>query len=309
MSDARADTLKGLVVSRVENGLLDSKYMSKTYEFKSKMPKTTFNMKTTTKLNGSVADTKVDFNSNLVTLDVKQARFNMKDGSIATDYLVNVKSLERLFFVSQRHLRGGISVNGEFKKAKDLDLTIHSKIAGGKIDATLHNDDFHTDLKSIQTLDALHILMYPEIFKSTLVGTLDYNLAKEKGVMKADLVDGKFTKNQMLTLIKQYAHTDLYKERFKGNVKADIEKENIVASLDLKSNRSSIKTKNTKLNSKTKKINSKIDINANGNPIVITLTGNATSPKVKIDAEKLIKKEAEKAVKKELGKFLNGLFK
>ena len=308
MSDARADTLKGLVVSRVENGLLDSKYMSKTYEFKSKMPKTTFNMKTTTKLNGSVADTKVNFNSNLVTLDVKQARFNMKDGSIATDYLVNVKSLERLFFVSQRHLRGGISVNGEFKKAKDLDLTIHSKIAGGKIDATLHNDDFHTDLKSIQTLDALHILMYPEIFKSTLVGTLDYNLAKEKGVMKADLVDGKFTKNQMLTLIKQYAHTDLYKERFKGNVKADIKKENIVASLDLKSNKSSIKTKNTKLNSKTKKINSKIDINANGNPIVITLTGNATSPKVKIDAEKLIKKEAEKAVKKELNNFFKKLF-
>jgi len=308
ISDARADTLKGLVVSRVENGLLDSKYMSKTYEFKSKMPKTTFNMKTTTKLNGSVADTKVDFNSNLVTLDVKQARFNMKDGSIATDYLVNVKSLERLFFVSQRHLRGGISVNGEFKKAKDLDLTIHSKIAGGKIDATLHNDDFHTDLKSIQTLDALHILMYPEVFKSTLVGTLDYNLAKEKGVMKADLVDGKFTKNQMLTLIKQYAHTDLYKERFKGNVKADIKKENIVASLDLKSNKSSIKTKNTKLNSKTKKINSKIDINANGNPIVITLTGNVTSPKVKIDAEKLIKKEAEKAITKELNNFFKKLF-
>ena len=163
-------------------------------------------------------------------------------------------------------------------------------------------------MKSLQTLDALHILIYPEIFKSTLNGVLDYNLAKEKGVMKADLVDGKFTKNQMLTLIKQYAHVDLYKERFKGSVKADINKENIVASLDLKSNKSSIKTKNTKLNSKTKKINSKIDINANGNPIVITLTGNAASPKVQIDAEKLIKKEAEKAITKELNNFFKKLF-
>ena len=308
ISDARVDTLKGVVATRVENGLLDSNYITKTYEFKSKMPKTTFNMKTTTKLNGSVADTKVDFNSNLATLDVRQARFNMKDASIVTDYLVNVKSLDRLFFVSQRHLRGGISVNGEFKKAKDLDLTIHSKVAGGKIDAALHNDDFHADLKSIQTLDALHILMYPEVFKSSLVGALDYNLAQEKGIMKADLIDGRFTKNQMLTLIKQYAHTDLYKERFKGDVRADINKENIVASLSLKSNRSSIKTKNTKLNSKTKKIHSKIDIDANGNPIVITLTGNATSPKVKIDAEKLIKKEAEKAITKELNNFLKKLF-
>ena len=308
ISDARSATLKGTVISRVEKGLLDSKYMTKAYEFKSKMPRTTFDMKTTTKLNKNIVDTKVDFNSNLATLDVKQARFNMSDSSVITDYLVNVKSLDRLFFATQRHLRGGISVNGEFKKSKDLDLTIHSKIAGGKIDATLHNDDFHADLKSIQTLDALHILIYPEVFKSTLVGTLDYNLAKEKGVMKADLLDGKFTKNQMLSLIKQYAHVDLYKERFKGDVRADINKENIVASLDLKSNRSSIKTKNTKLNSKTKKINSKIDINADGNPIIITLTGNATSPKVKIDAEKLIKKEAEKAIKKELNNFFKKLF-
>jgi len=308
ISDAKTKSLKGTVVSKIENGLLDSAYMTKAYEFKSKIPKTTFNMKTVTKLNTNLADTEVDFNSNLVTLDVKQARFNMKDSSIVTDYLVNVKSLDKLFFATQRHLRGGISVNGEFKKAKDLDLTIHSKVAGGKIDATLHNDDFHADLKSIQTLDALHILIYSEVFKSSLVGTLDYNLLKEKGVMKADLIDGKFTKNQMLTLIKQYAHTDLYKERFKGNLKADINRENIIASLDLKSNNSSIQTKNTKLNSKTKKINSKIDINANGNPIIITLTGNAASPEVKIDAEKLIQKEAEKAVKKELNNFLKKLF-
>ena len=254
ISDARAESLKGTVVSKIENGLLDSAYMTKAYEFKSKMPKTTFDMKTTTKLNGNLVDTEVDFNSNLATLDVNQARFNMRDSSIVTDYLVNVKSLDKMFFATGRHLRGGISLNGELKKAQDLDLTIYSKVAGGKIDAKLHNDDFHADLKSIQTLDALHILMYPEVFKSSLVGTLDYNLAKEKGVMKADLVDGKFTKNQMLSLIKQYAHVDLYKERFKGKLGADINKENIVASLDLKSNTSSIKTKNTKLNSKTKKI-------------------------------------------------------
>ena len=307
ISDARSTTLKGTVVSRVEKGLLDSTYITKIYEFKSKMPRTTFNMKTTTKLNKNLADTKVDFNSNLLTLDMKQARFNMSDSSIVTDYLVNVKSLDKMFFATQRHLRGGISVNGEFKKAKDLDLTIHSKVAGGKIDAKLHNDDFHADLKSIQTLDALHILMYPKVFQSSLVGTLDYNLAKEKGVMKADLLNGQFTKNEMLNLIKQYAKIDLYKERFKGKVIAEINKENIVASLDLKSNKSDIKSKNTKINSKTKKINSKIDINANGNPITITLTGSATAPKVQIDAQQLIEREVQKAVTKELNNFLKKL--
>lgn len=308
ISDANPKMLKGTVVSKIKSGLIDSNYMTKTYEFKSKMPRTTYNMLAHTKLNANLVDTKVDFNSNLANLDVKQARFNMTDSSIVTDYLVKVASLDKMFFVTQRHLRGGISVNGEFKKAKDLDLTMHSNVAGGKIDAKLHNDDFHADLKSIQTLDTLHILIYPEVFKSSLIGTLDYNLVQEKGVMKADLVDGKFTRNQMLDLIKQYAHTDLYKERFKGNIKADINKENIIASLDLVSNKSSIKTKNTRLNSKTQKINSKIDINANGNLVAIGLTGKASSPKVSIDAEKLIQKEAEKAVKKKLGKYLKGLF-
>ena len=304
ISDANPKALKGTIVSKIDSGLLDSNYMTKAYEFKSKMPKTTYNMVANTKLNKNIIDTKVDFNSNLANLDVNQARFNMTDNSIVTDYLVKVPSLDKMFFVSQRHLRGGITVNGEFKKATDLDLTMHSNISGGKIDAKLHNDDFHADIKSIQTLDAFHILMYPEMFKSSLVGTLDYNLLREKGVMKADLVDGMFTRNQVLDLVKQYAHTDLYKERFKGDVNADIVKENIVASLDLKSDKSFIKTKNTKLNSKTQNINSKIDINANGNPVIIGLTGNASAPKVSIDANKLIQKKAQK----ELGKYIKGLF-
>ena len=41
---------------------------------------------------------------------------------------------------------------------------------------------------------------------------------------------------------------DMYKETFRGDVSADINKENILASLDLTSNTSAIKTKNTKLN-------------------------------------------------------------
>jgi len=304
ISDANPTTLKGSIVSKIESGVLDANYMSKAYEFKSKMPRTTYNMVANTELNKNIIDTKVDFNSNLANLDVKQARFNLTDSSIVSDYLVKVPSLDKLYFVSQRHLRGGITANGELKKAKDLDVTMHSSIAGGKIDAKLHNDDLHADIKSIQTLDALHILIYPKIFKSTLVGTLDYNLLREKGTMKADLVDGKFTRNEVLDLVKQYASTDLYKERFKGKLNAEIAKENIVASLDLKSNKSSIKTKNTKLNSKTQKINSKIDINANGNPVIIGLTGNTSAPKVSIDANKLIQKKAEK----ELGKYIKGLF-
>jgi hypothetical protein len=314
ITDARSGKLKGSVVSNIKKGLLDSKYMTKAYSFKTRMPKTTFNMKTSSTLNGDIVDTKVDFNSNLANFDVKKARFDISDASLKTDYALHVENLDKLYFATDRHIKGGISAAGELKKAKDLDLTMHSKVVGGVVDVKLHNDDLHAALKSLQVLSILDMLIYPKIFKSSLNGVLDYNLAKQKGVMKGNLVDGKFTKNSVLDLAKQYAHRDLYKEKFKGNVRADINKENIVASLNLKSNKSSISTKNTKLNSKTKRIYSKIDINANGNPLSITLKGNVNSPKIDIDASKILEKEAIKGANKLLNsektqKAVNNLFK
>ena len=306
--DAKMGSLKGLVTTNITQGLVDSKYVTKAYEFKSMMPRTTFSAQTKTQLSGDIADTKLNFVSNLANFDIKQARFNIADTSLATDYLVKVHDLNALYFVTDRKLKGAISANGELKKAKDLDFTLLSNVAGGKLNAKLHNDDFVAKIDSMQTLELLDMLVYPEIFKSSINGTVNYNLLAQKGEFKGNLADGKFTKNQVLDLAKQYASTDLYQEIFLGDVSANINKENIVASLDLKSNRSYIKTQNTKLNSKTKQIDSKLDISANGNPLIITLSGDANAPKVAIDASKLIQKEAEKAITKEVNKLFKGLF-
>ncbi len=308
ISDAKSGKLKGEVVSKIKDGLLNSSYMTKAYEFTTPMPYTAFKLTTLTKLNGDLVDTKVNLDSSLANLNIKQARFNIKEGSLISDYLAKIPNLDKLFFATERHMKGSIAVNGELKKAKDLDLTIHSKVAGGNIDAKLHNDDFHADIKSVRTLDALHMLIYPEIFNASLDARLDYNLLAKKGKMLGKLVNGKFTQNKALSLIKQYAGVDLYVETFKGEVSADITQENILASLDLKSNTSAIKTKNTKLNSKTKQIDSTITIVANKTPVTVTLKGNTSSPKVGVDLEKLMKSKAGDAIKKEATKFLKGLF-
>ena len=97
----------------------------------------------------------------------------------------------------------------------------------------------------------------------------------------------------------------MYVQKFKGDVNADINKEHIIANLDLHSNTSSIKTTDTKLNTLTQKINSKLDIVANHNPLTITLKGDIKSPKVGIDANKLIAKEATKVLQKEAKKYMD----
>lgn len=309
ISDATMGSLKGVIKSNIREGVLDSSYLTKAYKFKRVMPRTEFKLDTTSNLKGNTVDTKVDLTSTLANFNIKNAKVDLKESSVVSDYTATVPVLDKLYFVTERHLRGGISVNGEFKKAKDMDLTALSKIAGGEVSAKLHNDDFHADLKSLHTLDILNILIYPEVFQSSLNGVLDYNLAQEKGALNAKLSEGKFTQNQMLNLVRQFAKVDMYQETFKGDLNADINKENILASLDLNSNTSSIKTKNTKLNSKTKRIDSKIEIIANNNtPITVTLKGDATAPQVGIDAQKMIKQEATKAIQKEVGNLIKGLF-
>jgi len=305
MTNLSPNNIKGDVVSKIKKATFDSIYLTKTYQFKHTMPKTSFSLYTKTQIDSNIADTKINFKSKLLIFSVKDAKFNLQDSSIYSDYRIFIPNLNNLYFLTDRELRGSFMANGELQKDKDLDINLYSNIAGGNIVAKIHNDNLKAKLKSIQTIDLLHIVVYPEVFKSTLDGKLNYNLVTQSGNFDGDLVAGRFTKNKVLSLVKEYGRVDLYKEKFSGNVDAKIKKENILTSLNLKSNKSSITTKNTKLNMKTKLINSKIDIVANKNPITFRLSGSIDSPKVKVDAKKLIEKEVKKEIKRHIDKQLN----
>ncbi len=306
ITNASMQNLQGSVTTKITKGLVDSRYMTKAYEFNSTMPRTTFSATTQTQLHKTLVNTKVDFLSNLADIHVKNAQFNLKDNAIKSDYVVKIDDLNQLYFVTNRHLKGSIQAYGDFSKAKDLDFTAHSKIAGGELDAKLHNDDFHADLNALRTLDILDMLLYPKIFKANIDADVDYNLAEAKGTFKGFLSHGTFTKNKLLDAVKKYAHTDMYVQKFQGDVNANIKKENIAAAFDLRSNSSSLKSKNTRINTLTKRIYSKVEILANKNPLTVTLQGDIDAPKVTVDATKLIQKEATKALQKEAKKYLKG---
>ena len=302
IKDARADKLDGKVVTSINRGILDSAYLTKTYEFKSLMPKTAYNSTTVSLLNGSVVDTKVDFNSDIVNLDIQNAKFNIKDSSLKSDYTVDIKNLDKLFFVTDQHMRGGLRANGDISKAKDLDLTFHTKVAEGKIDAKLHNDDFSADLNSVKTRKILYMLTYPELVDALLNAKINYNLAQSRGTFRGQVANTVFTKNQVFDLIKQYVKFDMYKEFFKGDVNADINKEKIVASVDLVSQNASIKTNSTKLNTKTEQIDTDLILRVKEDEISATIKGDMNSPNVSVDLEKFMKSQAGKKVKEKINK-------
>ncbi|MDY0122030.1 MAG: hypothetical protein RBR54_08810 [Sulfurimonas sp.] len=308
IENAQMGALDGVITTKIVQGALNTKLITKMMEFKSAMPSTNYTLSSTSTLRGDLVDSMLTLDSSLARLDIKSALFDIKKGSLISDYTADIKSLEKLFFATQQHMRGGLLAHGKIKKDKGLDATMHSNIAGGKIDAKLHNDELRADITSVQTLDLLHILIYPEIFKSSLSAQLNYNLAQSKGDFKGKLSGGKFTQNEMLTLLKQYGKIDLYKENFAGDVVANIHKENIQASLDLKSNTSAISTKDTKLNTQTQKIDSTITVLANKQPITATLKGDINAPKVSVDLQKLMESKAGEKIKKEVQRGAQKLF-
>ncbi len=313
ISDARTDSLAGKIDTTITKGLLDSKYLSKKYEFSSLMPKTTFSLEATTLLSGSIADTKAELGSNIANLKIKSAKYNIEDASLKSDYRVDIPNLDALFFVTKHHMRGPLAASGNISKAKDLDITFNSNIADGKIAAKLHNDKLQADLNSVNAKRVLYMLIYPQIAEASVNAKVDYDLTQSRGTLSAQVTNAVFAKNQTFDLIKQYTKVDMYREHFNGDVDAKIDKENILASIDLRSKEASIKTAATKLNIKTNQIDTDVTIRAKKNEISAKLIGDIDAPKIVIDLEKLMKSETGKAIEEKVNKVIekeiNKLFK
>jgi hypothetical protein len=100
----------------------------------------------------------------------------------------------------------------------------------------------------------------------------------------------------------------MYKELFSGDVHAMINQEKITASLDLRSNTSSIVTKEAKLNSKTQQVDADINLVFNKNPVSASVKGDMNSPKVSIDLQKFMQSKAGKKVQEKATKLFKKLF-
>ncbi|MEE8431818.1 MAG: hypothetical protein V3S16_11255, partial [Candidatus Desulfatibia sp.] len=311
IDDARAESLKGRITTTLSNGKVDVATVAR--EFDLKVPEIRFNAETTSILKENLIDTAASVTSSLASLNVKRARFNVKEALLTSDYRVDIPDLDKLYLLTERHLDGAVRITGEIKKGKDLDVKAYADTLGGAFDAKLHNDDLHAELKNLQTMEIMKMLIYPQVFESSLTGILDYNLKTRKGKLDATLAEGRFVPNVMTILVDQLAGFDLSRERFEGHLTSSINGEKIVAELALRSNNASVTGEGVKLNTKTKQIDARLHIVANDNPIDVNIRGHVGNPKVDVDVKNLLKREAEKYIEKQIGpqfeKLLKGLFK
>lgn len=309
ISDLKSGNLAGKISTVVKEGVLNSAYLSRAYGFKSLMPHTAYSLEATTLLDKDMLQSKVDLNSNIANLDMQSVKFNLKEGSLKSDYSIEVADLGKLFFITNQRMRGSLLANGEISKAKDLEATLRSNAADGKIEAKLYNDDLHIDIASVKTDKILYTFIYPEFIDASLNAKVNYNLSQSKGSISAEISRAKFQKNQLFDSVKEFAMLDMYKEFFNGKASARIENENILASLDLLSINSAIKVQEAKINTKTNEIDTDLTLKIKKEEYNAILKGDIASPRLTLDLEKFMKTEAGKNVQKKINKSVDDLLK
>jgi len=296
------DKLSGKIDTTIKKGLFNRTVMKK--EFDISFPKNpTFNTTIHTNLDDNMVVSNINLKTFAANLITKKTSFDISKAKLTTDYLLNIPSLAKLYFVSGQKMKGKMSINGDIVFDKTVLATFHSKKFGGNIDGKLNDNKLSIKTKNINSLELLDTMYYPKIFKSTIDANLDYNLLTKKGLSKVNMVNGKFLTNEAMTTLKNLTNYDLTLELYKkSSLVTKIDDTMLYSTLEMKSDKSTITSKKLNLNTAKSTIDADIKIKYRKYDLGVKLAGAISSPRVKVDVGDLLKNKAKDALNKKLGK-------
>jgi hypothetical protein len=296
--------LDGDILTKLTKGVLNSDYINKT--FAQKLPKNaTYEATINTKLAKENITSIVDFNSFVAQLDTTKTTFNIPSGKLTSDYILDIPSLNALYFVTNQKLKGGITIDGDITFDKTLLATFNSKKFDGTLKGKLDNNKLNVQLDNIQSTKLLDMLYYPEIFKSNIKLDLDYDITTKKGLSKLSANNGQFLTNQTTQMLKQFTQYDLTMEIYDvTNLTTKIDNTNLENDLYMKSKNSEIKSKVFIIDTAKSTINADLILKYRKYDMGLKLQGAIADPKVKLDIGKTIENKAKEKIKEKLNETL-----
>jgi len=312
------DNLNGKIITKLTNGILNSPYINKT--FQQNLPKkATYRATIDTKLTKENITSVVNFNSFIAQLNTQKTTFNIANKKLTSDYILNIPSLNALYFVTNQKLKGGITINGDITFNKTLLATFNSQKFDGTLKGKLDNNKLNVQLNNIQSTKLLDMLYYPKIFKSNIKLALDYDIATKKGLSKLTTNNGQFLTNQTTKMLKRFTQYDLTMEMYDiTTLTTKINNTQLENDLYMKSKNSEIKSSVFTVDTDKSTMNAHLTLKYRKYDTNLKLTGNIANPKVKLDIGNAIKNKAKEKITKTLkdklkdkkiGNILNSFFK
>jgi hypothetical protein len=300
IKEAELDKLNGNINAKITDGLVSNVLVNRDFNTKL-VNKLTFHGDVVTSLQPYNALSKINFYTTMANLFLKKADVDLKNMVIKSDYFLNVSDLSKLFDVTQTKLRGKIDVAGDIKKDKDLLVNGYSELLDGKLRFKLLNDNFSANIDDVEILKVLHMLYYPEIFTSKSKLKLDYNLVKQEGSLKGDLLNGQFKKNEYSSIINSFAKFDLTKEVYENvSLVSNINKNIIKSTINMKSKLTTIEVNPSTIDTKANIIDALVKTDIKGIKFDTKISGDLTNPTVKVDTKKLLESGVREKVKEKI---------
>ena len=238
IKNADISSLDGIVTTKISNGILNAKIINKELKQNSETP-ISFSANTNTKLIPNMATTKVDFDSSIAKLNVKEASVNLKTSLINTDYSLFVKDLSKLETLINQKYNGSFSTNGK------------ASVDNGVILIDGNSDIFESDTKyDIKVVNSeaeyINILVNQAKIQSllTLVNQANYadglinidakiknaDIKNLNGKIITSILDGKVN-NKIVN--KEFAQKLVKPLLFDGIVTTDLVKTQVISKVDL----------------------------------------------------------------------------
>ncbi len=297
LDDLNTASSKGEVVVNLDKGFTNPEVLKKEFNFENaKIP---FNVVSNIKASGKLLHAVLTLNSNVAMFNVTNSDIDLKSKTLKGTFKLILPDLNKLYFMTKRHLRGKLVFNGDFFKGKDLIVNANSQnVAGGKLQINFKNGVVNANYTDGRLVRLLDMLEYPKVFDSKANLTMTYNLKTTKGEAHVKLINGHFLPNRMSFLINTLAGFDITRELYKlSTVDSKIDNMTIVSNLYMKSRLTQITSKDAYVNLRTNKVDAILNVMIAKKPLKVYIKGDLNKPKVRLDLKGYIKGKLNKGLK------------
>ncbi len=295
IKNTNLDKLEGTINSRIINASIINEVASTLFK-QNLQEKINYDLNIDTTLAPNQAISSTNIESTIGNLTLKKSIYDFKENIFTSDYLLSIPSLDKLKDILQLNLKGKMDINGEiFNKNDSLSINGNSDTLGGAFDFNFKNEKLNANLKNINIQELSAMLDYSKFFDAKADFTLDYDFLLKKGDLTGKLLNGHFIENNFTQLFNHLTKDDLSKEIFETfDINSRIDNRVLTSNLIMKSQNSEINIQDSILDLEKDFIDTKINSKIKDKTFTIGLNGNATNPKISIDAKDLLKDKIEK---------------
>lgn len=295
IKNTNLDKLEGTINSRIINASIINEVASTLFK-QNLQEKINYDLNIDTTLAPNQAISSTNIESTIGNLTLKKSIYDFKENIFTSDYLLSIPSLDKLKDILQLNLKGKMDINGEiFNKNDSLSINGNSNTLGGAFDFNFKNEKLNANLKNINIQELSAMLDYSKFFDAKADFTLDYDFLLKKGDLTGKLLNAHFIENNFTQLFNHLTKDDLSKEVFETfDINSRIDNRILTSNLIMKSQNSEINIQDSILDLEKDFIDTKINSKIKDKTFTIGLNGNATNPKISIDAKDLLKDKIEK---------------